>query len=401
MKKETVGILLAFLAVALLLFFFSNEFFQNFDRTEQQARLDAQYMDLSTLCTSKTTCSTCLDSTSCGWCPAAGKCVPKVNGYPVVPRAAATGSAPNAVGDPLFSCPAATFVARKSDCADVQCASYTSCRDCAGAIKCGWCGDSKKCVPKDISGGPAPPTGVTCDRTKFVGAAGSCPVIPCADISGCVDCANATGCGFCKTKNKCVALDMRGNPPADSLCSQADVVVGAYQCPGMQSSSQLSAAERITARNSGEEPSADELAAAQSNGMGGSAGGEPSSTPAPVSGRVGTVVSPVSPATIYTVNTAPGVARPVDGTSERPTFPDASGLGGLEPGPFENYIKMLVKSSLASQGVRTNEPFAEAQGNSRRTAEPFTPDQAIGNATAFMERSQKGILAGPKELRIA
>lgn len=61
---------------------------------------------------------------------------------------------------------------------------------------------------------------------------------------------------------------------------------------------------------------------------------------------------------------APGISRPLGSSPERPTFPAASGLGGLEGGPFESYVQMLVKSELASQGMPLALPFRDVSKES-------------------------------------
>jgi hypothetical protein len=345
----------AFLVIGLLWILFIRDGYQDYKSVDEVAK-----------CGAKTSCSTCLDTAGCGWCPGVAKCVPAVNQYPVVPRAGQEDpKAP--LGPPLFSCPAATFVFRKSDCADLQCAELKTCRDCAGAISCGWCSDGKVCLPKDLSGNPVVPSGTTCDKQSYIVNSGTCPVVPCEEITNCADCANSTNCGFCKTSNKCVTLDKYGKAPAESLCSQADVITGAYQCPGMTPSKTI---PPTSEDSTGPGPTAAELHAAQDN----SAGMPGAEVPGTGTTR------PVSPATVYTVVTAPGVARPVGSTSERPTFPDASGLTGLEPGPFETYIKMLVRSELAAGGVVHNEPFV--------ANEPT----AIGNATGYMKERMTKLL---------
>ena len=53
--------------------------------------------------------------------------------------------------------------------------------------------------------------------------------------------------------------------------------------------------------------------------------------------------------------TAPGSTRPLGSTSERPNFPDNVSVS--DDKPFETYVQMLVRSEMAAQGVRTNEPF--------------------------------------------
>ena len=72
--------------------------------------------------------------------------------------------------------------------------------------------------------------------------------------------------------------------------------------------------------------------------------------------------------------TAPGLARPLGSTSERPTYPDAV---GTDVGALQGYIDMLVRSQLAALGVPTNEPFQIGD--------------VMANAGGFMEQTKRKI----------
>jgi hypothetical protein len=102
----------------------------------------------------------------------------------------------------------------------------------------------------------------------------------------------------------------------------------------------------------------------------------------------------VSPATQYTMNTAPGIARKFSDSS----VPSAVRDDGDET-PIETYVKMLVNSQLAAQGVPTNEPFqsfsgAETyQGQRSSAPEPFQVNEsaAIPNASDYMKKVFRGV----------
>jgi hypothetical protein len=85
----------------------------------------------------------------------------------------------------------------------------------------------------------------------------------------------------------------------------------------------------------------------------------------------------------------------------------------MSDAPLESYVKMLVNSQLAAQGIPTNEPFqtgnagyqgqgavgAESfqsgayQGQGAVGAEPFqaTQEQAIPNASDYMKKVFRGV----------
>jgi hypothetical protein len=101
----------------------------------------------------------------------------------------------------------------------------------------------------------------------------------------------------------------------------------------------------------------------------------------------------VSPATHYTMNTAPGVARKYSDSSIPSTVRDDG-----DETPIETYVKMLVNSQLAAQGVPTVEPFQSSstgtyQGQRSSAPEPFQVNEsaAIPNASDYMKKVFRGV----------
>lgn len=157
---------------------------------------------------------------TCGWCPTAQKCVPKVGSvttsifggstfYPLIPRSNDGRQTTGSLGDPLFACPLSEFVATPDQCADFDCGTFTSCRDCAQSQKCGWCDSTNKCVARATAGGTtaaASATGGCADAARFITSTVKCPVKACVDITDCAECAATSGCGYCEGTRKCLKI---------------------------------------------------------------------------------------------------------------------------------------------------------------------------------------------------
>jgi hypothetical protein len=305
----------------------------------------------------------CMKLGTCGWCKSAsngagkppGKCVPRTeSGAPVVPLDSATNQ-------PAFTCPVEigselNFVARKEDCDDFQCDSLTNCRDCSQAVKCGWVVSEKKCYARTTTG------------KTFIPNSQSCPVPLCKDISGCIPCATTQNCGYCPLTKKCLALSLQGeqakllalNLPSTTTipiekCEKTVKISGKEDIQTSQpiiSPSQCDATSGLPSYSelSEYEPSESQLSSIQTNmALGGDAGVGPATQNIPDTG--GAVSAPKKSDTV----SAPGVSRPLGSSGETTSFPAAVNLGTDKP--FENYIQMLVRSELASQGVPMNEPF--------------------------------------------
>jgi len=136
------------------------------------------------------------------------------------------------------------------------------------------------------------------------------------------------------------------------------------------------------------EPTAEDIDSAQDNSVG---EGVKLATQ-----EVASTEGPVSPAESSSVVTAPGIVRPAHAGSVRPSFPAAAGLDGeASGGPFEQYVKMLVRSELSSQGV----PSAAAEGFQVAANAPL--GEMISNATKRVQGSLHGVFAKKNELRVA
>jgi hypothetical protein len=57
----------------------------------------------------------------------------------------------------------------------------------------------------------------------------------------------------------------------------------------------------------------------------------------------------------------------------------AANSTGVDDAPLESYVKMLVNSQLAAQGIPTNEPFTVRE------------QEAIPNATDYMKKVFRGV----------
>jgi hypothetical protein len=102
----------------------------------------------------------------------------------------------------------------------------------------------------------------------------------------------------------------------------------------------------------------------------------------------------VSPPKRYTAVSAPGVWRPLSEGN-----PQGGNATGIDASPLESYVKMLVNSHLATQGIPTNEPFSsESLPSEPLPAEPLPSEpfqvnetSAIGNASEYMKGAFKKI----------
>jgi hypothetical protein len=88
------------------------------------------------------------------------------------------------------------------------------------------------------------------------------------------------------------------------------------------------------------------------------------------------------PPTRYTWDTANGVAKKVGSSSIPQTVRTENSLDT----PLETYVKELVNSQLAAQGVPTNEPFQ------------VNPTSVIQNASDYMKKMASSIFSESKRL---
>lgn len=323
------------------------------------------------MCSAQTTCETCARYKKCLW----------------QQMTAADGTVSQSCMD-LSGAPAADTtrnnITDKSKCPPPQCSDLTDCQDCTNATGCGYCATSGKCLKTSQFGSGSN----QCPTASMISMPASCP---CGGFTDCIKCSARAGCGFCKGKKQCVNLDRFGMPPANT-CSADDLATGSMQCPPEPAP---------LAPDFGPKPTAANLNAAQNSGIIDRAAGFD------LSAKQNLGSGPVSPAQSYKIVSAPGVARPAGASSVPATVRKDVGLGDA---PLESYIKMLVNSQLAAQGVPTNEPFQSGalqgqgvsaepfqsralQGQGPVGTEPFqmSQEQAIPNATDYMKKVFRGV----------
>jgi hypothetical protein len=90
----------------------------------------------------------------------------------------------------------------------------------------------------------------------------------------------------------------------------------------------------------------------------------------------GTGSGAVSPPKLYTTVSGNGLVRRV-GQSSVPF--GISKSADLQASPLEDYVKLLVRSELASEGIPMNEPFQ------------VNETQALGNAEEYLKKVTKGV----------
>jgi len=168
-----------------------------------------------------------------------------------------------------------------------------------------------------------------------------------------------------------VNLD-RNNIPAASDCDSDGVAVSAAQCaPGAQLGGKISEGSGLNPYKRVQMPLTG-VGMAQTDLLGGNELNVP-----PYSGARGAGAGAVSPPSTSRYATGNGVLRPYGASGARANGANPT---GLDDSPLESYVKMLVNSQLAEQGIPTNEPF---QVNEK---------EAIPNAEEFLKKAMDTII---------
>jgi hypothetical protein len=411
--------------------------------------MSEKHKDIAEKCQAHTTCSTCLKDSDCGW---AADYASPVTGMPNVKDGTILACVPQQGGSAFITGPLSdwismskgaknmtNFITSLSKCTDVTCSTNTTCDKCAFYQKCTWqqkttdgvvkqtCIDSSSAGSGSGSGASATVNNITtvsmcpppqcsdltdcvectnmtgcaycstsgkCLKTSEFGAGvNQCAIsgkidVPskcsCSGITECGKCASRSGCGYCKDKKTCVNLDMTGMVPKD-VCKPENVISTEPECnppaPGSGSGSSGSKAA----------PTAAEIDAAANSGN-----------------LFGNVVRPegeynTTKGKMFKMITAPGVARHIDDSNIPFTVRETS-----EEAQLDSYLKEVVNSQLAAQGVPTNEPFVGHSsvtaepfvGHSSVTAEPFisyepfvSESDAIPNASEYMKKVFRGVFS--------
>jgi hypothetical protein len=418
--------------------------------------MSEKHTDIAKKCQTYSTCSTCLKDTDCGWAadyagPVSGMpnvkdgtilaCIPQQGGSAFI-----TGALSDWISMSKGAKNMTNFITSLSKCTDVTCSANTTCDKCAFYQKCTWqqtttngvvkqmcvetsktgsgsgsgasatvnnittvsmcpppqCSDLTDCVEcANMSGCAFCSTSGKCLKTSEFGAgANQCAIsgkidvpsmCPCSGITDCKKCAARAGCGYCKDKKTCLNLDMTGMVSKD-LCKPENVISGEAECnPPASGSVSGSASGSGSGSKPVKAPTAAEIDAAANSGN-----------------LFGNVVRPegeynTTKGKMFKMITAPGVARNIDDSNIPFTVRETS-----EEAQLNSYLKEMVNSQLAAQGVPTNEPFVGHSsvaaepfvGHSSVAAEPFisyepfvSESDAIPNASEYMKKVFRGVLS--------
>ena len=257
------------------------------------------------VCSSITDCSTCTNTTGCGYCKDSMKCISvDGNGVSLGGSSGSTGCAQGSIYTQGYQCP---------------CSTMTKCTDCAARPGCGYCKTTSKCLTTE---------------STTISPYGNTQLLPI--------------------------------PPEQIPCAQDKIATSAPQCTGPITVSPRGRLAPADSEGSGLNPyhkvpgvGAARLGMAQTTLLGGNELNVP-----PYSGATGAGGGAVSPPKTSKYVSGNGVVRPYGASGARP---NGANTTGINDSPLESYVKMLVSSELSSQGIPTNEPFQvnekQAPGN--------------------------------------
>jgi len=327
-------------------------------------------------------CRTCTSAPACGWCPVTSKCISKTEWKEADSKngsGTTCGSMPPSTGtlstltNIYTNAVCSTCIVSETDkCPPTPCSSVTDCATCANTPTCGWILSIKKCMKvdgsgKSISEGSTDPNGGLASVTNE----SRCP---CDSLTNCGTCAARPGCGYCSTSKTCVNLD-RNNMPSPGDCSPVNTQTSPSQCSG---SSLGWAIREGTGLNFGDRTAGPTRRVDTDIGNGGILQGDGQNDltdPTYInairqwSGSVrGTGDGAVSPGESSEYISGNGVIRSITDQSIR----GLNNSPDLTQSPIENYVRMLVRSELASEGIPIIEPFQ-------------SPSEVIGNADKFLK----------------
>jgi hypothetical protein len=194
---------------------------------------------------------------------------------------------------------------------------------------------------------------------------------PCGSLTDCGTCAARPGCGFCGKSKKCVNLD-RNNIAAAADCSPADTQTSPSQCSGSSLGWAIGEGKGL---NFGDRTAGPRESNIEDGGF--LQGDDPNDLNDPTyinalrqwNGSVrGAGDKPVSPGSTSKYISGNGVVRDITDESIR----GLNNSPDLTQSPIENYVRLLVRSELASEGIPIIEPFQN-------------PSEVIGNADKFLK----------------
>jgi hypothetical protein len=323
-------------------------------------------------------CRACASAPACGWCLATSKCVSRTewkeadsrsgSGTACGSTAPTTGTLSTLTNIYTNAVCSSCIVTDAPTCPPTPCSTVTDCAKCANTPSCGWIKSISKCMKidgagKSISEGSADPNGGLASVTNESGC-------PCNSLSDCGTCAARPGCGFCASSKKCVNLD-RNNMATPADCSPADTRTSPSQCPGSSLGWAIGEGKGYNFGDRTAGPGDSNISGGILQGDGANDLTDPTYINALKrwNGSVrGTGDGAVSPGATSDYVGGNGVVRKITDESIR----GLNNSPDLTQSPIENYVRMLVRSELASEGIPMIEPFQ-------------SPSEVIGNADKFLK----------------
>jgi hypothetical protein len=223
---------------------------------------------------------------------------------------------------------------------------------------------------KSISDGSSDPNGGLVAVTRE-------SACPCESLRDCGTCAQRPGCGYCAKTRVCLTLD-RNNMADPDDCSAADTKTSPSQCSGASLGWALGEGRGLNFGDRTRGPGISNIAGGILQGDGPNDLNEPTYINAIQrwNGSVrGTGDGAVSPGKTSQYISGTGVVRSITDESIR----GLNNSPDLTQSPIENYVRMLVRSELASEGIPIIEPFQ-------------SPSEVIGNAGKFLKDREVRLL---------
>ena len=321
-------------------------------------------------CASFTDCKTCASAGACGWCATTKTCMDRkvvsadwnmLGSWDVGSK----GSKPPSVCPPPGSGTAinsATMITEPGDtsknvlvqevgtCPPETCTDKQGCFECTNTIGCGYCTTTNTCIPVDSGGQRAAGTVGSLSGSALcpTGAIRLMPYMcPCSGITECKSCSGQPGCGWCVAGKNCVNVDQsKGDGGGVKLSDCAAGINGVATFPGQCAPGKTLG--NIRSERGNYKPGSAQLGIIQDNtpDFDGGRGLDLQGSGAGVIGS-----KPVSAAKITKVSgngVVPGATGGPYTITNQPS---------LFTSPFEEYVKVLVRSELAAEGIPTDEPF--------------------------------------------
>lgn len=337
-------------------------------------------------CATFKSCKACAGASSCGWCDSTNTCMDRTEVSANLDAIAKAGSLGSMGSAPLPMCPPKTstgeaaitsanmnssspsskvLIEEIGTCRPETCEDKTNCFECTTTSGCGFCKITGKCIKVDSGGAHA----ASIQDEGSTGSSGDavCPtgsillqqyMCPCSGISDCKTCSTQPGCGWCVAGKNCVNIDTSSNADDSENViggvNTRDCAAGGY---GVATSAMQcvygAKLGNVRSEKGKYKPGAAELKLTQDNAALSDSGRNLDLTGSIGGGVIGS--APVSAAKTTAQVTGNGVVRTAGATGGPYTLTNQP---DLFTSPFEEYVKVLIKSELAAGGVPTNEPFS-------------------------------------------